>query len=69
MSERGEVAENDVPTSHKNEGIFISRKEKHNRRVNKHGWHDEIIIFACKDIKSTLTTSNEDKTLSKQDKF
>lgn len=37
MSERGEVAENDVPTSHKNEGIFISRKEKHNRRVNKHG--------------------------------
>ena len=54
---------------HKNEAIFISRKEKHNRRVNKHGWHDEIIIFACKDMKSTLTTSNEDKTLSKQDKF
>ena len=48
---------------------FLYPEKKNNRRVNKHGWHDEIIIFACKDMKSTLTTSNEDKTLSKQDKF
>ena len=53
----------------KTKEFLYPEKEKHNRRVNKHGWHDEIIIFACKDIKSTLTASNEDKTLSKQDKF